>query len=251
MGLYESTPGAGTVHVVYGGPVGLTTGPGSTAGPQPDPGADEPDPRSTPRFSSELFGFSLAAGRFGRSPVGAGLAASAPNAWSGAGFVRVINGGGPTGLTADNTQRWRQNALGVPDETNPVTRSEGMAGATTRRFHRERQETARPRSGQSSARGSWFCPPSARHPDPATASRWADPGRTRPQASRSGCLHGCGAAPGLPRPSASSTGESRNSEGPEYRAATLGGTSTLDWQVTFDLPGWPPRWRGERSAGQS
>ena len=32
-------------------------------------------------------------------------------------------------------------------------------------------------------------------------------------------------------------GESRNWEGPEYRAATLGGTSTLDWQVTFDRPG--------------
>lgn len=32
-------------------------------------------------------------------------------------------------------------------------------------------------------------------------------------------------------------GESRNWEGPEYRAGTLGGTSTLDWQVTFDRPG--------------
>ena len=32
-------------------------------------------------------------------------------------------------------------------------------------------------------------------------------------------------------------GESRNWEGPEFRAATLGGTSTLDWQVTFDRPG--------------
>ena len=32
-------------------------------------------------------------------------------------------------------------------------------------------------------------------------------------------------------------GESRNWEGPESRAGTLGGTSTLDWQVTFDRPG--------------
>ena len=123
IGLYESTPGAGTVHVVYGGPVGLTTT-GSTAVPsQIWSRANLPPVDAT--LSSELFGFSLAAGRFGRSPAGADLAASAPNAWSGAGFVRVLYGGGPTGLTADNTQRWHQNSIGVADENEAGDRFGG------------------------------------------------------------------------------------------------------------------------------
>ena len=49
-------------------------------------------------------------------------------------------------------------------------------------------------------------------------------------------VHGVALLPGY-RTLGLFDGESRNWEGPEYRAATLGGTSTLDWQVTFDRPG--------------
>lgn len=123
LGLYESTPGAGTVHVIYGGPAGLTVS-GSAAVPS-QIWSRANLPPIDPTLSSELFGFSLAAGRFGRSPVGADLAASAPNAWSGAGFVRVVYGGGPGGLTADNTQRWHQNVAGIVDENEPGDRFGG------------------------------------------------------------------------------------------------------------------------------
>jgi hypothetical protein len=118
---YDGAPGAGNVHVVYGGPAGLTVS-GSAALPsqvfhQGDfPPVDDP--------TSMLFGFSLAAGRFGSGSASADLAASAPNARSGRGFVELIRGG-PVGLSAAGSVKWHQDVTGIADEGEPGDRFGG------------------------------------------------------------------------------------------------------------------------------
>ena len=115
------TPGAGAVHVVYGGPAGLAAS-GSAALPsQVWTRANLPPP--DPQLGSELFGFAVAAGTFGRSAASADLVASAPNAWSGKGFVRVLESG-PVGLTSDGA-RWHQDIPTVADQAEAGDRFGG------------------------------------------------------------------------------------------------------------------------------
>lgn len=116
-----TTQGAGAVHVVYGGPAGLTVS-GSAALPsQVWSRANLPPP--DPALGSELFGFAVAAGSFGRSAASADLVASAPNAWLGKGFVRVLESG-TTGLTSGGA-RWHQDTLHVAEEAEPGDRFGG------------------------------------------------------------------------------------------------------------------------------
>jgi hypothetical protein len=123
----DGVPGAGAVHIVYGGPAGLTVS-GSVAVPdQIWTRATLPNALLAIPVGSDLFGFALAGGRFGRSPAGADLAASAPNAagrdGSGAnccaasGLVHVLAGGGPGGLSTSNHRVWHQNMPGIVDES--------------------------------------------------------------------------------------------------------------------------------------
>jgi hypothetical protein len=123
LGMYDSTQGAGNVHVVYGGPAGLSVS-GSTALPS-QIWNQATLPPTDQLLVSELFGFSLAAGAFGGTGSGVDLAVGAPNAWSGKGFVQVVRGG-PTGLVAAGSDvRWHQDAAGIADEGEPGDRFGG------------------------------------------------------------------------------------------------------------------------------
>jgi hypothetical protein len=109
----DGVAGAGAVNVVYGGPAGLTLT-GSVAVPD-QIWTRATLPNGVAPVGSDLFGFALAAGRFGRSPGGADLAVSAPNTTGGRGLVHVLARGGPSGLTTSNHQIWHQNTPGILD----------------------------------------------------------------------------------------------------------------------------------------
>lgn len=116
---FANGPGAevGAVHVVHGGPEGLTTT-GSVAIPSQlwTRGA-----LGAVGASGDAFGFALAAGQFGRGPE-ADLAVSAPGADrlpdTNTGDVHALYGG-PTGVSAVGAQLWNQDSPGIEDGVEP------------------------------------------------------------------------------------------------------------------------------------
>ena len=116
---FAKGPGAaaGAVHVVHGGPGGLTTT-GSAATPAQlwTRGA-----LGTVATSGDAFGFALAAGQFGNGPA-ADLAVSAPGADrspdANTGDVHVLYGSA-TGVWTTGAQLWNQDSPGIEDGAEP------------------------------------------------------------------------------------------------------------------------------------
>lgn len=107
----------GAVHVVHGGPLGLTAT-GSVAIPSQ---LWTRAALGAPSAAGDGFGFALAAGAFGADPE-AGLAVSAPGADrppdGNTGDVHVLYGGA-TGLWTTGAQLWNQDAPGLEDAAEP------------------------------------------------------------------------------------------------------------------------------------
>ena len=112
-----SSTAAGAVHVVHGGPLGLTAT-GSVATPSQlwTRGA-----LGAVVASGDAFGFALAAGKFG-SGLEADLAISAPGADrlpdQNTGDVHVLYGGA-TGVWTTGAQLWNQDSPGVEEAAEP------------------------------------------------------------------------------------------------------------------------------------
>lgn len=101
----DGIPGAGSVHVVFGGASGLTVT-GSAAVPAQLW-------RRKPVTGGGQFGFALAGGEFGGSPVGERLAVGEPNAVAARGLVHVVS---REGLVGPSWQIWHQgNPPGILD----------------------------------------------------------------------------------------------------------------------------------------
>ncbi len=120
-----SAPDAGAVHVIHGGPVGLSVT-GSAAIP------DQLWTRSTTTLGTsatgDSFGFALAAGAFGNGP-GADLGIMAPGiaqADNGSvGVAHILYGSDPTGLRTASAQLWHQDSPGIEDQSEAGDRFGG------------------------------------------------------------------------------------------------------------------------------
>lgn len=116
-----SAPDAGAVHVIHGGPSGLTVT-GSVAI------ADQLWIRPGGGATSDSYGFALAAGAFGNGP-GADLGVTAPGisqADNGSvGMAHVLYGSDPTGLSTSRAQQWHQDSPGIEDQSEAGDRFGG------------------------------------------------------------------------------------------------------------------------------
>ncbi|MGZ8701015.1 MAG: FG-GAP repeat protein [Gaiellaceae bacterium] len=121
-----AAPNAGAVHVIHGGPAGLTVT-GSAAIP------DQLWTRSTLTDGASAamggsFGFALAAGAFGNGP-GADLGVTAPGisqADNGSvGVAHILYGSDPTGLKTASAQVWHQDSPGIEDHAEAGDRFGG------------------------------------------------------------------------------------------------------------------------------
>jgi hypothetical protein len=116
---------AGAVHVIHGGPAGLSVT-GSAAIP------DQLWTRSGTALGTsaagELFGFALAAGVFGNGP-GADLGIMAPGVAqadnAGVGAAHILYGSDPNGLRATGAQLWHQDSPGIEDQAESGDRFGG------------------------------------------------------------------------------------------------------------------------------
>lgn len=115
---------AGGVHVVYGGPMGLTTT-GSIAVPSQ---LWTREALGEPVYASDGFGFALVAGQFGNGSP-ADLAVTAPGADrppdTNTGDVHVLYGRSPNGIFTTGAQIWNQDSPGVEDAAEP---NDGFGG---------------------------------------------------------------------------------------------------------------------------
>ena len=116
-----SAADAGAVHVIHGGPAGLTVT-GSAAIP------DQLWTRPGGGATGDSFGFALAAGAFGNGP-GADLGIMAPGisqADNGSvGVAHIFYGSDPTGLTTTSAQLWHQDSPGIEDQSEAGDRFGG------------------------------------------------------------------------------------------------------------------------------
>jgi hypothetical protein len=108
----------GGVHVVHGGPAGLTATGSVAAAPQLWTRAL----LGAPVQQRDGFGFALAAGRFGNGSA-ADLAVASPGADrppdANTGDVHVLYGRSPTGVAATGAQIWNQDSPGIEDGAEP------------------------------------------------------------------------------------------------------------------------------------
>jgi hypothetical protein len=120
-----SAPDAGAVHVIHGGPAGLSVS-GSAAIP------DQLWTRSATTLgvsaSGDSFGFALAAGAFGNGP-GADLGIMVPGiaqADNGSvGAAHILFGSDPIGLRTASAQLWHQDSPGIEDQSESGDRFGG------------------------------------------------------------------------------------------------------------------------------
>ena len=108
----------GSVHIVYGGPQGLTAT-GSVAVPTQ---LWTRETLGAPVHQRDGFGFALAAGQFGNGSA-ADLAVTAPGADRppdvNTGDVHVLYGRATTGVSAIGAQIWNQDSPGIEDGAEP------------------------------------------------------------------------------------------------------------------------------------
>ena len=120
-----SAPDAGAVHIIHGGPAGLSvTGSASI----PDQLWTRSSLTAGGSLTGSTFGFALAAGPFGNGP-GADLAIMVPGlsqADNGSvGVADILYGSDPTGLRTASAQLWHQDSPGIEDQAEAGDRFGG------------------------------------------------------------------------------------------------------------------------------